>query len=505
MDRNIIRYDEDMVTFDWKITNGIHEGASSTFNVELEKYAMSHNISVPGGYYPALLNKIYLENDFAKFRKIYPFSPIEDDWNRANRVFSKLFSPSMVGRVLTYDEAVARIELSASPGYPFNRKFKSKRDVVNDGECNELLRSVVSQIFSTGKFEYEFMGEKYQHCFWQTSPKSEIRVIEKYNHSDLSKRKTRTFMCADIIVHIVGFMLYSEQNDQLLNLGLTDSWSAMGINPWYGGWNKLSQILTRNGSNEFECWDASHMEASLGDAMQKAIYDVRNGVIYGSEIAKNWFYNQISCSLVIDIDGNVCLKFGKNPSGSFNTLSDNTFALILIYLYTMAGACETDEELVEGYRKLACKCMGDDSIVERSDKIKNFKEKAWELGFVMELEAPPGPLTQCSFLSSGFVFIQRYNKYVQSSNYEKVMSNVFMNFKKRSWRYAYVKLCAARKLFWAFEEKRRDIDILINYVYKKHYFDMENEIEHDNELTFVACISQLMSDSENRFLVFGDE
>lgn len=205
------------------------------------------------------------------------------------------------------------------------------------------------------------------------------------------------------------------------------------------------------------------------------------------------------------MDGDVCLKFGKNPSGSFNTLSDNTLALILIYLYTLASSCVSDEDLVKEYHKLALKCMGDDSIVEKSDRIKNFKEKAWELGFKMELEAPPGPLTQCSFLSSGFVYIKSFGKWVQSSNYGKVMANVYMNFKKRSWRYAYVKLCAARKLFWAFEDKRRDIDLLINFVNKNHYYDLKNEVEHDKEITFHACISQYMPDSENRFLLLGDE
>jgi len=444
MELDVIQYDDNMLTFNWKLTHGIHEGASSTFNNELEDFAMSKNITVPGGYYPALLYKPYLENDFAKFRKIYPSIPERGAWQRARDVFYMIYAPTMVGRVLTFDEAINRIELSASPGFPFNKKFKTKREVLADLATLSVLRQVVDDLFEYGEFEYEFMGEKYQHCFWQTSPKSEIRVIEKFNHADFSKRKTRTFMCADIIIHIVGFMLYKEQNDQLLHLGLTESWSAMGANPWFGGWDKLTRTLLRNGSTEFECWDASHMEASLGDMMQTAIYEVRNSVIPGCDKAKDWLFSQVSCSKVIDPNGYVCLKFGKNPSGNFNTLSDNTFALILIYLYTLAKKCESTEELVEAYQNLALKCMGDDSIVERSDKIRDFSESASELGFVMELEAPPGPLEQCKFLSANFVFIEQYQKWVQKNNYAKIMANVYYNFKTFVALYLCKTLCCSQ-------------------------------------------------------------
>lgn len=495
-----------MITFDWRLTKGVFEGSKISFNAELIEQAKKQNLPLPYGYYPALLTRDYLLNDFAKYRKSYNWCPEPKAWRIARDVFETEFALRLLSRPLTFEEAISRIELSASPGFPWNKKYATKRLAI-EGEL-DLIRSIVQGVFRDGHVDYMFMGERYTNVFWLTSPKSEIRPIDKFTNADLTKRKTRTFMCGDLICHIVGFMLYKDQNDKILDLALSDNWSAVGLSPWYGGWDAMVRILLRNSKcgslQKFHCYDASHMEASVSDGIQAAVYEVRNSCLSQEYVrAKEWFYLNITNSLIIDVDGFVVMKNGKNPSGSFNTLTDNTFALMLVFLYTIARELNDYGQVYAAFHRIACKMLGDDSIFEDCPELINLEKYANEIGFDLQPEAEAGPLVTCSFLSSKFVFDEQYCKWIQQANFDKVIANVYFNFKARSWRLAFVKLCAIRQIFFAHRDKRAQVDFLLKYIIENHDSDMKNE--NCKELSYEQARSQLMSDKNNAFLLFGSE
>lgn len=531
-----------MVTYDLKLSPGIFGGSETRFNSELITHAIDRKNHIPGGYYPAAMTKQYLENDFEKFRKAYTWCPDDDRWEMTKQAFELIFQQTFDSTVLTFEEAIPLIELSASPGFPWNRKYATKRAALlpqSEGGSLELIKSIVDKIFIDGEVDFHFEGVNYTECFWLTSPKSEIRVISKITDDDVSKRKTRTFMCGDLITHIVGFMLYKNQNDNLLRDPNPSSWVGVGLNPYFGGWDTMARVLTRNNPVKMHCADASHMEASLSKPIQDVIYenrnknlqymkadvnripviqsdvDVKNTSVFPDpdekkwvssvQNAKTWFFGQVSDSLIIDINGRLCQKYGKNPSGSFNTLTDNTFALVMVFLYAISEFCNDYTDIFKAYMEIACKMLGDDSIAQDDYRLKNLFSSASDLGFNLAAECPPGPLDKATFLSSSFYLHPDRNMWIQKPNFEKLMANVFFNFKKSSWRYAYVKLCAARKLSFAFPDVRREIDDYLKYVMKYHYQDMVNESHIDKELTLHATLTQYMPDSQNDFLIFGDE
>lgn len=504
-----------MITYDFKCNNGIFGGSKTKFNSELIEQALKNNHHIPGGYYPAVMERQFLENDFDKFRKSYVWNPDPLRWIYACDAFETIFQNQMRSEIMTFQEAVSKMELSASPGFPWNEKYKTKRDCLkteSQGGCLELIEDIVNQIFEKGEFEYEFNGKTYSEVFWQTSPKEEIRPIEKIKNEDVSKQKTRTFMCGDLVTHIVGFMLYKKQNDNMILRNPPNSWLGVGINPWYGGWHKMCESLLRNKSKKFHCEDASHMEASVNKVIQTQIYKVRNANLKSTKDfsdhvgrAMNWYLENVTDSLIIAINGQLCMKFGKNPSGQLNTLTDNTLALILVYLYCLSESATSSWDIVNAYNEIAARMTGDDSIVEHDDRLKNLREASEDLGFKLLPEAAPGPLETCSFLNSTFHFDTRRFKWIQKPNFEKLFSNIFYNFKKSSWRYAYVKLCAARKLVFAFDEQREIIDDYITYVMNHHHSNLENEHSVDEEITYKATISQYMNNTQNDFLVYGDE
>jgi hypothetical protein len=497
------------------MNDGIFGGSKPIFNDELIKLAKKEKLELPENYYPALLNHQYLKNDFAKYTKSYAWNPNPAAWEAAKNVFERMFKLKLSSKSLTFDETVDHTDymLSASPGFPWNKKYKTKRDCLENERV--LIKSIIDRIFDDGIVSYDFLGEHYDNVFWLTSPKSEIRDINKLNNADPKKRKTRTFMCGDIITHTVGFMLYKNQNDSLIAYPAKDSWIAVGMNPWYGGWDRLCKSLLRNGSDSFHCYDASHMEASVSSAVQGAIYDVRNAAIRNAaqtRVAQEWFQLQVTNSLIIDVDGRLCMKFGKNPSGNFNTLVDNTFALFLVFLYTIASfllqifsLSGIEDRLFSMARDTAAAMLGDDSIFEDVPCLANLECAASEIGFDLKPETAPGPLSKCTFLSSQFFYHTRKRMWIQKAAFGKVMANLYYNFKNNSWRYVFVKLCAARKIFFAFEDERSQIDSLLRYVSERHDVDMRDEKSIDEKLTYSASMSQLMSDSQNSFLIFGDE
>jgi hypothetical protein len=485
-------------------------------NTELVQLSKKKSITIPEGYVSAKMEREYLENDFAKFRKSYVWNPDNLHWDRAVQAFTAIYQPMMMADTMSFDEAVSKIELSASPGFPWNQKYQTKRDALkpeSEGGCLELIRSIIEQIQKQQEVCYTFNGKTYTDVFFLTSPKAEIRPIEKYNNPDKTKRKTRTFMCSDLIVHIVGFMLYKKQNDAMMMNSDVKDWSTVGTNPWYGGWDDLSRSLLRNKSKEFNSMDVSHMEASVSKPIQETIYIARNSAIRSQNTVsriqhqnmQDWYLDQITDSLIIDIEGRLCQKFGKNPSGQLNTLTDNTLTLALTFLYTISFSCPTYSSLVVAYREIAAKILGDDSLFEKDFRLKDIMTRVQDLGFEFTYEAPPGPLQECTFLNSRFHFHELKRMWIQKPNFEKILANVLYNFKKSSWRYTYVKLCAARKLVWAFPEWRQIIDEYLSFVTIHKMNHMLAEKEVDKELTFEAALAQFMPDRQNEFLIFGDE
>jgi hypothetical protein len=206
--------------------------------------------------------------------------------------------------------------------------------------------------------------------------------------------------------------------------------------------------------------------------------------------------------MLIDVHGNLVMKTGKNPSGGFNTLTDNGMAMSRVYLYDLSFSCETVDELVQLYRSTAVKIMGDDSIFEDRTEFRDVIPHVSDCGFVLTLEAS-GPIEDCTFLSRGFVRDNNKGCYIFRPNFDKLMSSVFFWFKNSSWRLAFVKLCSVRKMVYPFEDWRREVDSLIQYCFSKHNDDMMAEGRMDEIISYDAVISNFMSNSENEFLIYG--
>jgi len=481
-------------------TRGIMGKAKMSPNLELIRHAQSKGYSLPDNYYVVQFDRELLDNDFAKFRKPYPYYPDREKMEMVESAMIRILMPFMSAETLTWEEALSYMDLSQSPGWPLNMKYHTKREAL-DGDY-ELIKSVVMGILAHGEVDYVWRGRRYRTCYWLTSPKEEIRPLEKLANPDKAKNKVRTFMCGDMFSYIVGIMLYAKQNDNILKMAFSNHWSAVGISEWYGGWHELAQLLKRNGLLKFVCLDASHMEASFNDMLQRIVYACRHAGIDGLPFAKRWYLQNIIHSMIIDVHGNLVMKTGKNPSGGFNTLTDNGLCMMIVFLYTVSFSCNSVDELIVKYQELAVKIMGDDSIFEDRAEFADTISKASDLGFKLTLEAS-GPIEQCTFLSRGFYFDSKKRCYIFRPNFDKLAASVFFWFKRSSWRLAFVKLCAVRQMVYAFDDWRQEIDCLIQYCFSRHNDDMIREGHLDLLITYNSVVAALMSNERNEFLIYG--
>jgi hypothetical protein len=480
--------------------------------MELVQGRPDEDLKIPFGYAPAVFSRQLLENDFKKNLQSYEWAPDERAWGIAKEAFRLLMRSYLFGGLQSFEWASNHADKTTSPGYPLNLKYKDKGSALIGEDA--LLREIVEQIFTRGSFDVQFEYKpgkfmRWNHVYYQVSPKGELRTVDKLLSEDLSKRKTRTFMCGDLVLYLVTVMCYGEQHDMFLSMASGAEWSAVGMTPWYGGWNRMAGYLqSRSGSLEqppnMWCFDVSHMEASVNDNIQTVIDRVRNeSLVTYSRRALEFVHETNVALYVIGVTGWLYLILGKNPSGKFLTADDNTLALMLGGLYTIACDCQTAAEVVRVYWDSPAKMFGDDSVIQDRPWVHKMVERMRHLGFELKLECPVGPLRDARFLNAGFWWSG--SMWYFKPNFDKVRASIFFLWKSRSWRLAYVKVCAYRQLVYPYKLYRDEADRLLRYIITNHDDDMRNEKQLDATLSYESTRASLLSDARTEFLHSGAE
>jgi hypothetical protein len=513
-----------------KQTYGIQGDFKPPYNVDLikqvEKQEKSGLPGIPWGYGPSVFSRDMLSNDFQKNLVVYDWRPEKDVLKLVEEAFGLIVGRYLKGNTQPLCMVWELLDKSRSPGYPFNLRYKTKGDVLDCTYGKSFVMECINQIMSTGVVRKVFhvkpgVEVDYCHAYWQTSGKGEMRTVDKLLNPDLTKRKTRTFMAGDLICHCISLMLYGEQNDHLLLMAQEKEWSAVGFSPWYGGWNRLAcSLLGQDDPNLalFACEDVGHMEASVNDYFQTLIYSVRNEHVISTfqsfqvKNLMNWLFQNSCYSYCLDVSGWLLLLIGKNKSGHFNTLTDNTLSLILVLLYRMVYSMkygnDTHElpclqDVLKRYFEVKLRAMGDDSIIAYEPWVDSSRSIARHLGFDIKLECPVGLLKDSTFLNAGFH--RGMMMWYMRPNFDKLRSSILFNWKSRSWRLCYVKVCAYRMLVFPFERYRTEADAMLDYILRHHQDEMRRESSMDSKITFASALASRMSDKDNRWLISGLE
>jgi hypothetical protein len=303
--------------------------------------------------------------------------------------------------VLTQPQAILMLDSTTSSGYPwkmigFPTKYLFISSDLSVDACDRDWQLCHSSDYSDTKIYTNFVKE-------------EIRPGDK-----LRANKLRGVMCAPVDHVVTGLRLFADMNQKLYDSHIATS-SAVGISSRRGTWDLLYKHLAR-----FEkgfALDESGYDATLPPVLFDCIRDFRKECLppeYGSMVDN--YYRCIVYALVRFPDGCVYRKRGGNPSGSVNTISDNTLILFLLFSYAWIKTTGLGYE--DFKRNVVCFLYGDDNTFTVSRDFigifnaKTVKQAFSDFGVVVKNTGPdlePKEVSELDFLSTRFV---RRNGYI---------------------------------------------------------------------------------------------
>lgn len=446
-----------------------------------------------------------LRNDFKKFIVQRNWNPDPLAWEWACRLTEEQCAPYLKGTVLSYQQAKQRAERSRATGFPMDRMFTSKGAVYDNPATDLLIWTIIYHIMT----EPDDFVRVYHKC----SPKVEVRPLDKLVGDN---PKQRVFMCCEIVFYTIGIMLYGDQNDSFLRAWSDpNNYSCVGASLQYGMWHKVYTILTNNNDFEqamklvFHSFDISAMEATLRYHVFKAIYDMRfNHLVIPPQLKRyytnlhKWFLSILLTAFIICPDGFLIIMFGGNPSGGFNTLTDNGFAQMLYKNYSLAKHSKDYDSLKSYAKKIRIKMVGDDSIESDHPYIVYYIPDCLDLGATVKYECDPGPITTQKFMNFSWIWDPRKHIMLPKGNLQKMLANIFYHRKRNSWRLTYAKLQAIRFFTQVYPDLDYQIMFYLQHIEKYHLQAMKDE-KIDDVITYNATLSTNLTRKKLDFLLYG--
>jgi hypothetical protein len=346
-------------------------------------------------------------------------------WSWTERHFGLYMQNS---RVLTLDEAIRELDMSTSSGCPFNKKFPKKKELFEEDE----------EITAWLEEDWNLLGvDPDWTCVATNSLKEELRTKEKMNANSI---RTFTSMPVDATIH--GTRLFVDMNIKMYRSHLKTA-SAVGMSPYNGNWNVLYKKLNvfRNGYALDEKEYDSSLRAYLMWGCAQFRYKMlsKEFQIPENKLRIQTYYRNLINTLILTPEGIIIQKKTGNPSGSCNTISDNTLILYTLMAYAWIRTSKVENINLctyEDFEMLTSKALvGDDNTWTVSDEAHEFYNgvsviEVWKtLGVTTTTDSlEPREAEYLDFLSAQFlpmrgVMVPIYDR-------EKIMNSVYYSPKK---------------------------------------------------------------------------
>lgn len=303
-------------------------------------------------------------------------------------------------RVRTLEEVIPQLDMSTSSGAPFNIKYPTKKQLFTEyPRIKEWLEQDWDTLSSDPNYTFLFTS----------SLKEEVRPIEK-----IEKNKIRTFLAGAVDGTVHGNRLFADMNEKM-NASYLCSSSAVGMSPYKGNWDRMYRKLKafRLGY----ALDESEYDSSLRVYLMWGCGWLRWQMLRDEDktpenlIRIQTYYRNLVNSLIVTAAGVLVFKKTGNPSGSVNTINDNTLILYCLMAYAwIRNGTRTYSEFEDNTSKIL---VGDDNTWTVSDWAHRFYNantviKTWkDLGITTTTDSliARSP-EELDFLSAHTIFIK---------------------------------------------------------------------------------------------------
>jgi len=463
-------------------------------NKSLSMFCCDKNIDIPQTYYMTETN---WEAGFISISKYDRLQPVVDEaaWLESKNYTIKHFFLAMKGSMVISEElALNEMDKTTSCGYPWNLQFGDKRDFLDSP-----ARSALSQFWDS------LITEEPHMPIWCCAQKHELRPRKK-----LLENNIRTFTASPIEHAVALNRLCLDMNNKFY-AAHNSTWSFVGSSKYACGFDKLYTRLSRH-PHAFEL-DESQYDSSLFARALIEQGDIRWEMLREedktseNQLRFNLLYEDIVHSVIVLENGELIRKHTGNPSGSVNTIVDNTMILfrLLAYAWLMASKklqAEEDRarEIANGPIEKRCEGLdpfivsyssfmanveaalnGDDNTFTVSHAVlpwfnaRTIAREWTAIGVTTKTDVwEPRRVRDVSFLSHSFV----WHKFcwLPMMEYDKVMNSLLWASSNDDIRWHLLRAFALRIESWTNMKCRVHIMQYIDYVLQYHRDELFGEI-----------------------------
>jgi len=375
-------------------------------------------------------------------------------------------------RVLDLPAAMSRLDMSTSSGAPFNKEFSTKGELF---EGDPDIIQWLEDDFETLAYDPNYTA------LASSSLKEELRPNEKILENS---QRTFTAMAADMTVH--GTRLFVEMNEKMYESHLRSS-SVIGMSPLKGNWDRLYRKLNvfKNGY----ALDESQYDSSLREFLMWGCALYRYNCLASEERTPanlqrfKTYYRNLCHTLIVTADGNIVMKKAGNPSGSVNTVTDNTLILYWMLAYAWIELSPADYCTLALFEEHTAKALlGDDNTWTVSDVAHEWFNartviEVWKtIGITTTTDSlEPRRAVDLDFLSAHTVFLGEIAVPLYDRN--KLMQSLLYADKKHlTPETSLVRVCCLLQIGWTDLVFRRYCRALIQELLTKYDHILCNDL-----------------------------
>lgn len=436
-----------------------------------------------------------IEGEYKSASKYAKAQPIVDEQAFAMSMewTKRHFGPGIMmgSKVVSKETALKEMDANTAAGFPHSMKYVKKSLMYKDTRHMGIVDSYFSMI-QRNQDKQEWFP------IWSCSEKVELRPLEK-----ILENSIRTFTASPIEHSVALNRLCLDMNNKFYSAN-GKTWSYVGGNKFMCGFHELHRRLSKH-PNAFEL-DESQFDSSL---FARLLYDqgeMRFTFLRKEEQTQEMrnamrnLYDSIINSVIVMQNGELIRKFTGNPSGSANTIVDNTMILFRLFAYawivlakekfgsTNAAvrdmALDADVELRNygatfgNYNDfmihIEAALNGDDNTFTASDEVVDWFNPTtiaplWSgLGITTNTpnDSKGQRVEQVRFLSQGFTLIG--NKWLPTPETNKVLSSIMYGSDTDDPMWHLLRANALRVDTWANVECRTIIQMYIEYLMQEY-------------------------------------
>lgn len=403
------------------------------------------------------------------------------------------FGPYMTGaRVRSVEEAIGSLDRTTSPGFPWTRKYRTKGDMLDtwpqlSGYLSEDWERLVSNDYVS---------------IYGNSLKEEIRLLEKIETNSL-----RTFTAGPVEMTVHGNRLFEDMNQRFYQAHLVTA-STVGFSPLKGGWARLIDKLERHPTGF--ALDEKAYDASLYNFFLWACAEFRWSCLAEEDQTSDnlarckVYYQNLVHTTVVTSEGVFVRKQGGNPSGSVNTIVDNTLVLFMLLSYAWLRLAPIPMKPYGRFMEHTSLALcGDDNTWTVSDEALSFFNaaaviKVWsEFGITTTTDSLVAKLpVELDFLSAHTVFIDGVAVPLYSRS--KMLTSLLYAEDKSDPTTTLMRACCIMQNAWTDPEMRRYLRQLVSWLLAR--------FDHVlcNDEAWIVAKTMIMTDAQLRRLVLGE-